>query len=375
VGFTVIDYLIGGIPNNIPGGSEAILSSNREVEIPRYTNVESRFRSTNFTFAGRYSPFEGVVLRGSYATGFLPPSVVQIASQTVTNPFGLQMQDPLRGNEFAAYPITQTQGIGSTSLRPEKSTTLSAGVILTPFDGLRLSADYTRIRKKDEIGTIPLAFLLANPDLFPDRVVRGPASDGFAVGRVVSVDLTPINLLKSRVEAVDFQADYRLRTREMGEFRFYGVATWQPDTVRQLIVAAPATNYTGNIDGPLEWQGNVGLDWTLDNLSIRWNTQFYDSYKIYFTTDSATQRASRVTAQGAESIPSQSYSDLYMSYDFKDARGLLNQLRISAGVQNIFDKRPPVIGVSGFLASSYSTYGDPRLRRFTVSLRKTFGNR
>lgn len=374
-GFSYIDYMLGGVSYTIPGGLESVSSSNPDVEIPSYSAATSRFASTNYTLAGRYSPFEGVVFRGSYATGFLPPSVTQIASQTLENPFGLGIEDPLRGNEFIFYPLTQTQGLGNATLKPEKSTTLSAGVILTPFEGFRFSADYTRIRKEDEIGGIPTPFLLANPDLFPGRVTRGPASDGFAVGQITSIDLTPINLLRSQVQAVDFQLDYTLRTEKLGQFRFYGVATWQPDTVRQFIINAPSANYSGNLDGPLKWQGNVGVDWTMGRVSVRWNTQFYDSYTVYLTDDDAGQRDFRITAQGAEKVPSQMYSDVYASYDFKDAAGPLNGVRISAGIQNLFDKKPPVIAVSGFFAAPYSTYGDPRLRRFSISLRKSFGNK
>ena len=84
---------------------------------------------------------------------------------------------------------------------------------------------------------------------------------------------------------------------------------------------------------------------------------------------------SAITAQGARRIPSQSYSDLHISYDFKNAKGLLDGVRISAGIQNIFDKKPPVVAISSYIQAGYSTYGDPRLRRFTVSLRKSFGNK
>jgi outer membrane receptor protein involved in Fe transport len=336
--------------------------------------VESRFKSTNFTFAGRYSPLEGVTIRGSYATGFLPPSVVQISSQSLVNPFGLQTNDPLRGNEFANYPVTQVQGMGNTRLRPEESETLSFGVILTPWKELRFSADYTRITKTGEIGYADTAFVLAHPELFPGRVVRGPASDGFPVGRVTSIDISAVNLLHSEVRAVDFQLDYTFLGAQLGELRLYGLASWQPHTRRQLIAAAPEVDRTGFYDGPLEWQGNAGFDWAHGNVSVRWNTQLYASHKIYYSSDSpAIAETYRITPQGASTVPHQTYSDLFVSYDFPNVSGMLQGLRISAGMQNLFDQTPPVIAVSSYSEASYSTYGDPRLRRFSLSLRKGFG--
>lgn len=265
-------------------------------------------------------------------------------------------------------------------LRPEESESLSAGVILTPLKGLRFSADYTRIEKTDEIGGIPLEYLLANPDLFPGRVVREtPAADdpaGYA-GRIVSVDVSPINMLHSEYEAVDFQIDYDRDFGDWGRARFYALATWQPETVRQLVPGAAALDYSGNRDGPLEWQGNGGFDWERGAWRVRWNTQFYDSYNVFSTQDpsSASGAAvidSAIQLQGAARIPSQTYSDIHVSYAFGDRGGLLDGARISAGVLNVFDQTPPVVAITSYTQAGYSTYGDPRLRRFSVSLTKAF---
>ncbi|WP_156389235.1 hypothetical protein [Brevundimonas sp. Root1423] len=41
---------------------------------------------------------------------------------------------------------------------------------------------------------------------------------------------------------------------------------------------------------------------------------------------------------------------------------------MSAGVQNVFNQTPPVIAILDYTQLGYSVYGDPRLRRFSVSL-------
>jgi outer membrane receptor protein involved in Fe transport len=138
-------------------------------------------------------------------------------------------------------------------------------------------------------------------------------------------------------------------------------------------------NYSGNADGPLKWQGNAGFDWTRGRLGARWNTQFYDSYNVYSTQDISIPNNLAIVdlaieAQGAKRIPSQTYSDVYMSYDLGAGEGALSGVRLSAGIQNVFNKKPPVVAISSFTGTGYSRYGDPRLRRFTVSVRKAFGN-
>lgn len=363
-----------------PAAFGAIQLAEPDDALPLFETLESRFESTNYTLAARYSPFENVVLRASFATGFLPPNVVQLGNQSYTAPYGLGIPDPFRGGEVVDYSLTSIGGSGNMMLRPEESESLSAGVILTPLKGLRFSADYTRIEKTDEIGGIPLEYLLANPDLFPGRVVREtPAADdpaGYA-GRIVSVDVSPINMLHSEYEAVDFQIDYDRDFGDWGRARFYALATLQPETVGQLVPGAAALDYSGNRDGPLEWQGNGGFDWERGAWRVRWNTQFYDSYNVFSTQDpsSASGAAvidSAIQLQGAARIPSQTYSDIHVSYAFGDRGGLLDGARISAGVLNVFDQTPPVVAITSYTQAGYSTYGDPRLRRFSVSLTKAF---
>ena len=372
-GQSYIDYPFFGSNITILGGYGEIYTGDPNLEIPSFTSVESRFKNTSFTAAGRWSPIDGVMFRASYATGFLPPNVVQIStSEAQYAPFFL---DPLRGNELVDYVVTYAYGQGSATIRPEKSKTLSAGIILTPFDGFRFSADYTRIKKTDEIGDIPIDFLLANPDLFPGRVTRGPASDGFPVGKIERIDVSATNLLRSQVQSVDFQADYRFETERAGKFRVYGVASWQPDTVRQVVVDSPAVNYSGYSNGPLKWSGNGGIDWELGNLGVQWNAQFYDSYYVYPANGFASLPDILTARQGSRRIPSQLYNDIYVSYAFNDAAGALDGVKVAFGVQNVFAHKPPAIAVSGYDQTSYSTYGDPRLRRFTLSLKKSFGSK
>ncbi|MBX3563541.1 MAG: TonB-dependent receptor [Sphingomonas sp.] len=378
-GDTYINYSLGnGAFYDQPGGFGSINSSDPNVAIPAFTRVESRFKSTNFTFAGRWSPLEGVMFRASYATGFLPPNVIQAAATTA---LGAQFTpDPFRGNLAEGYQYTVLYA-GNPNLQPEKSRSLSAGVILTPFNGFRFSADYTRIAKKGELGVPTVALVLANPDLFPGRVVRaapGAGDPAGYLGRIISIDSSPINFLRSQIQAIDFQADYAFKTSKWGDFRLYALATWQPDTVRQQTIGLRPLNFTGNSDGPLEVQGNAGIDWTIGKLAVRWNTQFYNSYNIYSTQDTSVVAGqnsvnSAIANQGARRVPSQSYSDLFLSYDFKDAGGVLGGVRVSGGVQNIFNSRPPIIAISSYNLAGYSTYGDPRLRRFTLSVRKSFG--
>lgn len=372
------DYLT----RSAPLSAYQLVTTDPNAAFPAYTPLEARVDSTNYTLAGRYSPFEGVVLRASFATGFLPPSVIQLANTTLT--IGQFNPDPFRGNQAEGYSYSLITGLGNTELQPERSKSLSLGAILTPLKGLRFSVDYTRIKKDSEIGGLPIPYLLANPERFPGRVVREdaprPGDPAGYLGRVVSIDSTPINFFRAIYQSVDFQLDYLWEDDALGKVRLYAIGTWHPDSIRQTTAQGAALNYAGNRDGPLRWQGNTGFDWQMGKLNVQWNTQVYSSYNIYNTADPSTTSgaaaiASAIALQGERKVPVQSYSDLFLGYDFGDSTGVLNGVRLSAGIQNIFDKTPPVVAITTYRASGYSTYGDARLRRFTISLRKSFGTK
>jgi outer membrane receptor protein involved in Fe transport len=149
--------------------------------------------------------------------------------------------------------------------------------------------------------------------------------------------------------------------------------SWRPELRRQPVITAPVYQYSGFYNGPLIWRGNAGFDWTLGRWSILYNAQFYDSYKVNNAEETQSSVNYDVLSQGSARIPSQLYHDLYVSYTIPGRAGVLGNVQISAGVQNLFDKSPPIIATLSPANSGYSNYGDPRLRRFTLSLKKSFG--
>lgn len=84
--------------------------------------------------------------------------------------------------------------------------------------------------------------------------------------------------------------------------------------------------------------------------------------------------ASDIFLQGSNKIRRQIYHDIYVSYMLPASSGLLHGVRLSAGVQNLFNTSPPILATLAYTQGGYSGYGDPRLRRFTLTLRKAFGN-
>lgn len=343
---------------------------------PQTPSINS-FGSTSHTLGFRYAPTRDVTFRASHGTGFLPPDLGQIRSSTpaLFSSFLislLDLRDPALGNSLIPGPLTVLAG-GSASLMPEKSKSSSLGMILTPriVPGLRISLDYTDIRKTNEVSKLPLNYFVDNEASFPGRVIRAPGSGG-QPGPITQIDSTLFNLARSRLRALDIQAEYATTSEALGHLRFYAAATHTMELSRSVQTGAPAVERSGFSDGPLKWRGNVGVDWSKNAWSAGWNAQYYDNYRACQSTLSAFSCSQWETWQGASKVPSHVYHDLYVSYDFFAASGALRGTDITFGVNNVFNNQGPTISSAIAYSVGATSYFDPRLRRYTLSLRKHF---
>jgi outer membrane receptor protein involved in Fe transport len=345
---------------------------------PAQEAAVNRFGSTNYTLGLRFAPTADVALRTSVGTGFLPPDLGKIRSEApaLFSPFLislLDLRDPALGNTLIPGPLTVLAG-GSPSLKPEESSSVSMGLVLTPrfVPGLRVSVDYTQIRKTNEVTAMPLNFFIDNEAAFPGRVVRGAGSNG-QPGPITQIDATTLNLARTRLKAFDLQADYTTTSEAWGRLRFYAMATYTQELSRGVQASGPMVNRSGFSDGPLKWRGNFGVDWSgTDSWSAGWNAQYYGSYRVCASTLSAFSCNEWETWQGAGKLPSQLYHDAYVRYTFGADSGLLDATDLSFGVQNVFNNPGATIASAIAYSVGPASYVDPRGRRFTLSLRKHF---
>lgn len=354
----------------VNGSTGVTLSPTDPVE--RVTNKNS---STNPTVALRYKPISDVTLRASYGTGFLPPAVQQLTQST----FPSSVTDPRRGGEIRAVQVTSG---GNPDLLPEESESWSAGIIIAPrmISGLRLSVDWSRITKTDNI-VVPFGapqVAVNNESLIPDLVTREPAPPGdpFGVGPITTVDNSLRNIARAEVEAYDVSIDYRLETANIGSFDFSALMTWQPHSETQLIPSTPVQEKVGiSTANPQKFKGNARLTWEYGPWLLGWASTYFDSYALDNSFASFGPAFDFVKSQGATRVPSQIYHDFFSSYRFPSASrdagfDLLADVEVQLGVRNIFNTKPP-LDVSNTV-SFYSFLGDPRLASYYLSIQKSF---
>jgi len=379
-------YLEAGVPlvsvsNGVPGIHSLDLQlavrhdryssdgANQSVGGPGFTpdppaRTTDKFSSTDPTVGFRYQPVADVALRASYGTGFLPPALYQLVpGQSIpSNGFGLT--DPKRGNELIG-DYTLLSG-GNPDLQPERSESRSLGAIFTPrfAPGLRVSLDWTQIRKHDNVYVVPLSqSAIDDENLYPGLITRGPATGGFTAGPITEINGRPINVARQTVEAYDLALNYRRDSVAWGTFVIDTAATRSLHNATQIVATTPsldAVQLTGQ-----KWRANAAFSWLYRDWTVRWTTRYVDSYFLLSTH-------AVLPNQGVAQVPSQTYHDIAVAYLFASASqpAWIENSEIQLGVRNLFNKAPPLDLNSALF---YSTYGDPRLANYYLSFTKRFG--
>lgn len=360
---------------------------------PQVIYYVNELTSNDPTLAFRWVPVEDVAFRASYGTGFLPPNITQLSPTIFPGFLSLFsfVTDPKRGNA----PLTGGDWLtgGNPYLKPELSKTWSAGIVLTPkrLAGLRLSVDWLRIEKTDNMATIDLSQVLANEDRFPGRVVRGPKLPGDPAswaGPITAIDASMVNIAQTESEAFDFQLDYRWESKTLGTFDFFAIGTRTVHFKTRLFPSNPLIERVGTSNNastdfvatqgnyPLKIRGNVGVNWTRGRWTAGWITRYIDSYRIAGELDGGA-----ITNQGNGGwIDSQTFHDVYCGYKFgpgldssaagwrRTAAKLFQKTEIQVGVKNVLNEWP-VWDASG---NNYNGYTDPRLANYYITLKRSF---
>lgn len=341
-----------------------------------------------YKIAGNWSPIDALTLRGSYNRAVRSPNVGELFTNQSIGLFA--GDDPCAGTASAAGTVNgftaaqcartgvtaaqfgniipntaqQYNGLfgGDLNLRPERSDSISYGVVLAPkaglFSGLVLSADYFNIKVNDAVGGIGAQVVLdqclANGDpFFCNRINRSPTSAGPAAGSLWLdesgfVDDRTTNTGSLKTSGIDVNGDYRTTLGE-NKIRWQFVGTW----VDKLVVQ-PLTNgfeydcagfYGITCGNPNpEFRFNTNVKFTTANdfgLTVRW--RYFSPVKLdILSSDTDLSGVPAATADTFvdERIKAYHYFDLLLSLPIKDTA----VFRI--GVNNIFDRDPPIISQS-----------------------------
>src|SRR5690606_24746424 len=132
------------------------------------------------TFGIEMRPWESLMLRSTYSTGFRPLVMYAMAQ----DPYGFAGvgNDPKFDGQRVYFHVRAYGGVPD-DLRPETSRTMTMGLVYQPSRAWTFSATQWNIKFFDQITGLGTQWLIDNEDLFPGRVSRNPNT-----GVIESVD-------------------------------------------------------------------------------------------------------------------------------------------------------------------------------------------
>lgn len=396
-----------------------------DMDIPLISSLEIQiaarfedFSDSTSAFVPRaavaWRPVNDFLLRGAYSQGFRAPNLIQINDEGTT-----RSNSELRAVECVAeiikdieddVPDCGTVGTidfrtGAGTLEPEETESLNLGAVFTPsfIPGLTLTADYWRVKQEGIIGIfgnrnallLDLALRLqgsSNPNVVREAPDAGQLALYAGTGINPAGDLIQIlnpyrNLDQRTSEGLDFGVFYNFDTN-FGEFdiqfnaaRLLGFEQQAgPDALPlindlpALLQAIPELTISDiaalqpegfgellEIDGRPKWRFSGSLAWESGpvrfNLFGRYVGEVFDSSAQNDTT--------------AEFFPVDDWFTMNasISYTVDDTGTAIDGTRLRFGINNLFDKDPPIADESyGFYGSLHSARG----RQFSIDLRKDF---
>ena len=250
---------------------------------------------------------------------------------------------------------------GNPNLEPEKSDTVTIGVVYQPsqIDGLMVSLDYFDIVVEDAIGNVPAATTLeqcleAGTDAFCSLIQRGPdGSLTFFPREEAFIATAAANIAEFGTTGVDAQVQYTLDMSDWGEVNFNYNATFLTSFDTTTLPGTASFDCAGwygqSCGNPNpEYRHNLVTTWVSPydfTASLVW--RFYGESELVgsvdngFIADGATGGITKADPGIATDLNSISYLDLTMFYD------LTENVTLRAGVNNLLDRDPPVVTTFG----------------------------
>jgi iron complex outermembrane recepter protein len=172
----------------------------------RFEHYASFGNTTLGKAQARWKVVDWLAVRGTASTGFHAPTPGQNNVETLSTTF---LPGTTTQVQIGTYPVTSADAIfyGAKPLKPEESTNLSGGIVLTPLAKLLVTVDGYQITVRNRIG-ISQQF-----NVTPADIIKLPALGYVGAGGTVQYFTNGFN---TRTKGVDVVATYPLSLGNFG---------------------------------------------------------------------------------------------------------------------------------------------------------------
>jgi outer membrane receptor protein involved in Fe transport len=369
----------------------------------RYSDYSNTGGNFTWKAGGSWEPVDGLKLRGIYQRAVRSPNIEELFEPPVTGLDNLAVDpcagaNPVGNAELTAICIAQGAPAGSIGSIPvpsagqinftgggnpdldvEKATTITFGAIIQPaiIPGLTVSVDYYDIEIKDAISRTTVGDVIQpcfNPPNAADPacalVIRNPLNGSLNGGASdtpgVLLDLS--NLGRLETSGIDFNINYSrdldfatLGLQVNGNYTFDRKFQATPTSVNRECVGFYSVNCE-SIQPEFQANSRISLSREEGSISLGWK---------YISSQEVEPSLQGSFLPEFESIGSYNIFDLVLQTT------LMDTLDLTFVVDNLFDKKPPLVGntIGATEFNSGNTYPstyDALGRRYTIGAKLTF---
>ncbi|MBI3714542.1 MAG: TonB-dependent receptor [Betaproteobacteria bacterium] len=347
-----------------------LLSVNGSV---RHSDFDTGQKTDSYGFGIEWAPVNQIRTRGSYARAVRAANINELFTAQGIGLFAMP-NDPcgptksataaqcaltgLPANRYGSAVLDNpagqynTLGGGNANLKPESSDSYTFGLVLEPVKNFAATIDYFDIKVKDVIGTVPPNTILTNcltKSQFCNLITRDPLQSTLwlAGSQVVATNL---NLGSLGIKGFDFGANYTFKMEGYGSMNINFIGTLVKEAMNEPVPGGGTYDCKG-LHGPVcgvptpKWRHKLrdtwSTPWNLD-LSLTW--RHIDSVKAESTSSSPLLTGTPNAIDNT--LASRDYIDIAAIWS------ITKQLTLSAGINNLFDKDPPVAS-GGTLAGAF----------------------
>jgi iron complex outermembrane recepter protein len=356
----------------------------------RYSDYNLGFKTNTYKFGVEWSPISDIRLRGSFQRAVRAPNVTELFLPQVVALDG--NADPCAGTaaQLAAKGVTvaqcvaagvpaaaygtvvpnaanQYQGLvgGNPKLVPETALTSSFGIGWTPsyVPNLRLQIDYFDIKIENVITAIGATAILQeciNNGLFCGDVHRDANNSLWLSQQGYVVDALA-NVGKIETRGIDLDLSYGFDVGPAGKIRTNLNGTYVDEYIVTPIASTPSTAFNcaglyGDIcssaaptANPIfRWRHMLRTTWSTPwqglDLTAAW--RYYSAMKLDALSPQANLNQFPATIANGGISNTDAAIKAYNYLDLSASVKLADRLTFRVGVNNVFDKDPPVIGGS-----------------------------
>jgi outer membrane receptor protein involved in Fe transport len=297
--------------------------------------------------------------------------------------------------QIQACPAGQCNGLvgGNSKLQPEAGDTTTLGFVFTPtfFKGFSLSVDYWDIFLHGAVGTIPfettLQGCLANAASPLCNLISRDPSTGSFIGTEGYVSGNNQNIGGDHKKGFDIQWDYVFRLKDTGFLPDWGRLTTTfagtyliYDKSSVPTITSPEHNdgqfvyQCAGLYGPTcgqpdpRWRHKLRVTWATPwkaDFSVQW--RYIQAEKADVNSGDPDVNSGNPPALIDGRIPSYSYIDLAAAWHVRD------HITLRVGVNNVFDKDPPVLDTNTYpiapgSGNTFANIYDPLGRTIFINL-------